>query len=228
VPHRSRLQSCVPPLFRVRFAPHVPSIQLEQIECKAGTLARPGDGSAIGRTPAARRRHTPPPPPSIRNERARSLPAAAAISGKRPDQSGPLRVISRTPAGSRRTIMRKCLISWTQPRPDGGQSAGEGGQCSINARHADSRGFFRSRWRQAAAPAARIHSQGAGPSHRQFFLSSFDTGGRPVRRPRLGSQVNLRSDETGGPPILCSDVRANQLFSASARFTKVVARLGTT
>ena len=152
MPHRSRLQSCVPPLFRVRFAPHVPSIQLEQIECKAGTLARPGDGSAIGRTPAARRRHTPPPPPSIRNERARSLPAAAAISGKRPDQSGPLRVISRTPAGSRRTIMRKCLISWTQPRPDGGQSAGEGGQCSINARHADSRGFLR-------APAAGVKPQ---------------------------------------------------------------------
>jgi hypothetical protein len=55
--------------------------------------------------------------------------------GKRPDQSCPLRVISRTPAGSRRTIMRKpsSFISWIQPAPDGGRSAGEGRQGSINA-----------------------------------------------------------------------------------------------
>jgi len=117
----------------VRAARPIHSARADRMQ--AGTLARPGDGSAIGRTPAARRRHTPPPPPSIRNERARSLPAAAAISGKRPDQSGPLRVISRTPAGSRRTIMRKpsSFISWIQSGPDGGRSAGEGRQGSINA-----------------------------------------------------------------------------------------------
>jgi hypothetical protein len=46
----------------------------------------------------------------------------------RPDQSCPFRVNSRTPAGSRRTIMRKpsSLISWIQFGPDGGRSAGEG------------------------------------------------------------------------------------------------------
>jgi hypothetical protein len=45
-------------------------------------------------------------------------------------QSMPLRVSSCTLAGSRRAIGRKpsCLISCTQPRPDGGRSAGEGKQ----------------------------------------------------------------------------------------------------
>jgi hypothetical protein len=59
--------------------------------------------------------------PSIRNDRARSAHAASAISGNRPVQSCPLRVKSRTPAGSRRTIMRKpsSLTSWIQPGPDG-------------------------------------------------------------------------------------------------------------
>jgi len=137
----------------VRFAPHVPPIQLEQVECKQGTLARPGDGSS------------------------------------------------------------------TQPRRDGGQSAGEGGQCSINARHARSRGFFR-------APAAGVKPQ---RQRLAFTLKGLDRATANFRRPRLGSQVNLRSEETDGPPILYGDVRANQLFSASARLgTKVVARLGTT
>ena len=73
--------------------------------------------------------------PSIRNERALSAPAASAISGNRPDQSCPLRVSRRTPAGSRGTIMRKpsSLISWIQSRPDGGRSAGDGRQGPTNA-----------------------------------------------------------------------------------------------
>src|SRR5262249_35071210 len=68
---------------------------------------------------------------------------ASAISGKRPDQSCPLRVISRTPAGSRRAIMRKpsSLTSWIQPGPDGGRSAGEGRQGSINADTRIAEGF---------------------------------------------------------------------------------------
>jgi len=73
--------------------------------------------------------------PSIRNDRARRASAACAISGNRPVQSCPLRVRRRTPAGSRRTIMRKpsSFISWIQPGPGGGRSAGEGRQGSINA-----------------------------------------------------------------------------------------------
>ena len=149
MPHRSRLQSCVPPLgaVRVRFAPVVPSIQLEQVECKQehspvlATVAL----SVEHRQPLA----VTPPSPSIRNERARSLPAAAAISGKRPDQSCPL---LRTPAGSRRTMMRK-LLDFADPAP--GRTVGnqrEKEQCSINARHAHNRGSFR-------APAAGVKPQ---------------------------------------------------------------------
>jgi len=45
----------------------------------------------------------------------------------------PARVISRTPATSRRAIMRKpsCLISCSQPGPEGGALAGDGKQGSI-------------------------------------------------------------------------------------------------
>jgi hypothetical protein len=68
-------------------------------------------------------------------ERERGARAASAISGKRPVQSCPLRVSRRRLAGSRRTIMRKpsSLISWIQSGPDGGRSAGEGRQGSMNA-----------------------------------------------------------------------------------------------
>src|SRR5262249_36190174 len=50
--------------------------------------------------------------PSIKHETALSESAARAISWKRPVQSCPLRVKSRTPAASRRTSIRKpsCLI----------------------------------------------------------------------------------------------------------------------
>src|SRR5262249_22659177 len=54
--------------------------------------------------------------------------AALAIRGKRPVQSCPLQVKSRTPAPSRRTSIRKpsCLISCSHPAPAGGFSAGLG------------------------------------------------------------------------------------------------------
>ena len=47
---------------------------------------------------------------------------------KRDEKSFPARLISRTPALSRRARMRKpsCLISWSQPGPEGGALAGEG------------------------------------------------------------------------------------------------------
>ena len=66
--------------------------------------------------------------PSIRHERTGSLLAAIAIKGKREEKSFPARVISRTPALSRRASMRKpsCLISWSQPGPEGEALAGEG------------------------------------------------------------------------------------------------------
>src|SRR5690242_18036526 len=62
-----------------------------------------------------------------------SLPTAIAIKGKRDEKSFPARVISRTPALSRRARMRKpsCLISCNQPGPLGGALAGEGKHGSI-------------------------------------------------------------------------------------------------
>ena len=59
---------------------------------------------------------------------------AMAIKGKRLEKSFPARVISRTPALSRRRArMRKpsCLISCSQPGPEGGALAGEGRHGSI-------------------------------------------------------------------------------------------------
>src|SRR5262245_41567394 len=63
--------------------------------------------------------------PSSRNERTWSAPAASAIRGYRSAQSCPLRVSSRTPAGSRRTISRNpsCLISCSHRPPEGSVSA---------------------------------------------------------------------------------------------------------
>jgi hypothetical protein len=71
--------------------------------------------------------------PSIRHDRTGSLPTAVAIKGKRDEKSFPARVISRTPALSRRARMRKpsCLISCSHPGPEGGTLAGEGKQGSI-------------------------------------------------------------------------------------------------
>jgi hypothetical protein len=56
---------------------------------------------------------SPQATPSSRNERTLSAEAASKICGYRSDQLWLFRVSSRTPAGSRRTIMRKpsCLIS---------------------------------------------------------------------------------------------------------------------
>jgi hypothetical protein len=52
------------------------------------------------------------------------------VGGKRPVQSCPLRVNSRTPAASRRTSIRKpsCLISCSHPAPAGGFLAGRAGR----------------------------------------------------------------------------------------------------
>jgi hypothetical protein len=71
--------------------------------------------------------------PSIRHERAGNLPTAIAINGKRAEKLFPARVISRTPAASRRASRRKpsCLISCSQPGPEGGALAGEGRHSSI-------------------------------------------------------------------------------------------------
>ncbi len=58
----------------------------------------------------------------MRQEFTRNAAAASAMSGKRVVQSMPLRVSSRTPAASRRTIMRKpsCLISCSHVSLHGG------------------------------------------------------------------------------------------------------------
>ena len=66
--------------------------------------------------------------PSMRNERPGSASSAATASGKRDVKSLPWRVNSRTPALSRRAMIRKpsCLISWIQPGPLGGALAGDG------------------------------------------------------------------------------------------------------
>jgi len=64
----------------------------------------------------------------IRNDFAGRASTAATMIGKRLVKSLPLRVISRTPALSRRAMMRKpsCLISCSQPGPGGGAFAGDG------------------------------------------------------------------------------------------------------
>ena len=71
--------------------------------------------------------------PSIRHERTGSSPTAIAIKGKRDEKSFPARVISCTPAGPRRAKIRKpsCLISCSQPEPEGGTFAGDGRHGSI-------------------------------------------------------------------------------------------------
>jgi hypothetical protein len=71
--------------------------------------------------------------PSIRHERTGSLLTAIAIKVKRAEKSFPARVINRTPALSLRARMRKpsCLISCSQPEPEGGALAGDGRQGSI-------------------------------------------------------------------------------------------------
>src|SRR5262249_58315873 len=68
-----------------------------------------------------------------KEERTGSLRTAVAINGKRDEKSFPARVISRTPALSRRARMRKpsCLISCIQPGPAGGALAGDGKHGSI-------------------------------------------------------------------------------------------------
>jgi hypothetical protein len=138
--------------------------------------------------------------PSIRNERARSAPASSAIRGNRPVRSWPLRVSRRTPAGSRRTIMRKpsSLISWIQSGPEGGRSAGEGRQGSINA---DTRmwGFFR-----APADGVKPHSgpqkpaqsvSGLAPRAARGILSRGSSrqvvalGSRSIPTPQRGPRV---------------------------------------
>jgi hypothetical protein len=65
--------------------------------------------------------------PSIRKSLAFIALAADAINGKRDVQSRPLRVMMRTPAASRRIIIRKpsCLISCGQPGPLGASSAAD-------------------------------------------------------------------------------------------------------
>ena len=71
--------------------------------------------------------------PSIRNDCAGRAVTAATMTGKRLVKSFPWRVISRTPALSRRAMMRKpsCLISCSQPGPEGGAFAGDGRHGSI-------------------------------------------------------------------------------------------------
>src|SRR6516165_8747116 len=63
--------------------------------------------------------------PSIRKDCADSAVTAATASGNREVKSLPWRLMKRTPARSRRAIIRKpsCLISWSQPGPEGGAFA---------------------------------------------------------------------------------------------------------
>jgi hypothetical protein len=92
--------------------------------------------------------------PSIRHERADNAATAAAASGKRPAKSYPLRVRSRTPAASRRAMMRKpsCFISCSQSPPIGGRSTGRGRHGSMNP--ADGRENAAPRRRKAASGIA--------------------------------------------------------------------------
>src|SRR5215472_8163820 len=62
------------------------------------------------------------------HDRTGSDLSAMAMNGKRSVKSFPARVISRTPAASLRARMRKpsCLISCSQPGPEGGAFAGDG------------------------------------------------------------------------------------------------------
>jgi len=71
--------------------------------------------------------------PSIKHDRTGSLPTAIPIKGKRCKNSFPARVISRTPAALRRARMWKpsCLISCSQPGPEGDALAGDGRHGSI-------------------------------------------------------------------------------------------------
>lgn len=64
---------------------------------------------------------------TIRQDQTGSLPMAIAMKGNRPEKSFPARVISRTPALSRRAKIRNpsCFISCGHPGPEGGSLAGE-------------------------------------------------------------------------------------------------------
>jgi hypothetical protein len=88
--------------------------------------SRHDGGSARRRQARSRRRQSPPHRSG--SERTGSLPTAIAIKGKRDEKSFPARVISRTPALSRRARMRKpsCSILCSQPGPSGSALAGDG------------------------------------------------------------------------------------------------------
>jgi hypothetical protein len=71
--------------------------------------------------------------PSIKHDRTGSLETAIAMNGNRDEKSFPALVISRTPALSRRAsiLNPSCLISCSQPGPEGGALAGDGRHGSI-------------------------------------------------------------------------------------------------
>jgi hypothetical protein len=71
--------------------------------------------------------------PSITHDRAGRAATAEATRGKRAVKSLPWRVMSRTPAPSRRARMRmpSCSNSCSHPGPEGGALAGEGRHGSI-------------------------------------------------------------------------------------------------
>ena len=119
-------------LASARLPPQIPAVELEQVErakhggCFAAVTAdQVKDGKAV----------------LVANDRLavdqargnRQLADRLAIKGKRDEKSFPARVISLTPALSRRDRMRNpsCLISCSHPDPEGGAFAGDGKHGSI-------------------------------------------------------------------------------------------------
>ena len=84
-----------------------------------------------------------------------TAPAAIATNGKRRVRSLPLRVISRTPAASRRTMIRNpsCFTSCSHPGPEGGALSGEGRHGSMKPTLRRLRPIRKSGTSRAAGPS---------------------------------------------------------------------------
>src|SRR6516164_7745272 len=112
--------------------PQIPTVQLKQIERAmhgTGERAMAADQVEHGQTALVAN-------DGLTVDQAganRQFTIAIAMNGNREEKSLPERVISRTPAPSRRAMMRKpsCLISCSQPEPLGGALAADGRHGSI-------------------------------------------------------------------------------------------------
>src|SRR6516162_6233742 len=119
--------------------------------------------------------------PSIMHDRTGSDLSAIAMAGKWSVKSLPLRVMSRTPVRSRRARIRKpsCLISCSQPGPEGGAFAEVGKHGSTIPSRGAARSLRSDILYLVGIAAQRVEWGGRG---RQIGYELFGKSDRPKRR----------------------------------------------